>query len=57
MGAPDHITPPAEQEHLYLPQVEDIMAVVHEELMPAAGSVPRLSRRRDRILEAYRRGL
>jgi 2-oxoisovalerate dehydrogenase E1 component len=56
LGAPDHIAPSAELEDRYYPQVEDILDVIGDELLPLDGYRPRAPSRRDRILAASRRG-
>jgi 2-oxoisovalerate dehydrogenase E1 component len=56
LGAPNWITPPAEMEDAFFPQVDDLLDVVHEELVPLRGYEPRTAGRRERVLAASRRG-
>jgi 2-oxoisovalerate dehydrogenase E1 component len=56
LGAPNWITPAAEMETEFFPQVDDLLDVVHEEFVPLAGYQPRESGRRERLLTTSRRG-
>jgi 2-oxoisovalerate dehydrogenase E1 component len=56
IGAPNWITPPAEMEEAFFPQADDLLDVIHEELIPISGYEPRAPGRRERLARGSRRG-
>jgi 2-oxoisovalerate dehydrogenase E1 component len=57
VGSQNWITPPAEMEDLYFPQVDSIIDTVHEQLLPLEGHTPRRNKTDGEFLRTSSKGV